>query len=696
MITRLRNLIRRFLLRLLSASFVPLTLAWLAAGGYLLTVPYLGYYWDDWSFAWVSQVLGQAGLVRYFSTNRPLWGLIFQLTTPWIGEEPWRWQVFGLFWRMASALALWWALRQVWRRDSTAAAWIGFLFAVYPGFSQQPIAITYGHFFIVLTAYFLSLGWMVKGFRCARAGKRAGAIGYTLPALLFSLANLLTMEYFFMLDLLRPFLLWFAMEDEKAENRPAKLSISSIRPAILAWLPYLLLFLAAMSWRLFFFPYQTHNYEPVALQALREAPLRAGLALIGKVLSEIWIVSFQAWGNAFALPNAARLGARTTLIYTVTVLFTLLICLGVCLWLRTPRGKKSGWGWQALVVGGAAILLGGIPFWLTDLPVGLAFPNDRFTLPFALGVSLLFAGLLRVLPLKSWQKAILLSLILSLAIGRHFQVATSYRRDWNIQRALFWQMSWRMPGIQPGTTILSNDWKNRYSSDNSLTSPLNWIYAPQNRSGHMSYMFYFPEVRLGLGLKSFEKGLPIEQDYLAATFSGSTSQVIVIYYSPEACLRVIDPQIEAESWMIPPLMRQAAVLTNTEMILPQPKEGAAVLTEAIFGEELPHGWCYYFEKADLARQQRAWEEVAALGDTAFALGDHPNDPVERLVFIEGYAHVGNWQRALELTGETMRITDAMEPLLFRLWKRIAAETPASAAKEEALRQTLQWFGLKAE
>ena len=49
----------------------------------------------------------------------------------------------------------------------------------------------------------------------------------------------------------------------------------------------------------------------------------------------------------------------------------------------------------------------------------------------------------------------------------------------------------------------------------------------------------------------------------------------------------------------------------------------------------------------LLRAGRAWRprletghSVAELGDAAFALDDHPNDPVERFVFIEGYAHIG--------------------------------------------------------
>ena len=95
----------------------------------------------------------------------------------------------------------------------------------------------------------------------------------------------------------------------------------------------------------------------------------------------------------------------------------------------------------------------------------------------------------------------------------------------------------------------------------------------------------------------------------------------------------------------------------------------------IYGTEPGHGWCYYFEKADLARQFEDWEEVVALGNQAFKLDDHPNNPVERFVFIEGYAHVGDWDRALKLSRESYRVSkDYVGPLLCRLWERIETET----------------------
>jgi hypothetical protein len=69
----------------------------------------------------------------------------------------------------------------------------------------------------------------------------------------------------------------------------------------------------------------------------------------------------------------------------------------------------------------------------------------------------------------------------------------------------------------------------------------------------------------------------------------------------------------------------------------------------IFGTEPTHTWCYYFQKAELARQIGDWEQVAALGDTAIDAGIAPANDGEWLVFIEGYAAVGRCDDARALS-----------------------------------------------
>ncbi|MCX6067075.1 MAG: hypothetical protein NT121_15190, partial [Chloroflexi bacterium] len=92
-----------------------------------------------------------------------------------------------------------------------------------------------------------------------------------------------------------------------------------------------------------------------------------------------------------------------------------------------------------------------------------------------------------------------------------------------------------------------------------------------------------------------------------------------------------------------------------------------------------------FAKAELARQNGDWQTVADLQKQAAALGDRPNDPVENFVYIEGYAHTGQWQEARKLTKDAYRFSkEVMRPMLCALWQRIERQTPASAEKESAL------------
>lgn len=674
---------------------VPLALLGAAVLCYGIFFRWLGFYWDDFPFAWMSTVYGSEGLARYFSTNRPFWGLIYQFTTPILGDIPWRWQIFGLFWRWVAALGWWLTVRRVFPGREKLAAGTALCFLVYPGFSQQSIGLMYGHFFIVYSAllfsFWLSLkalslhGQPIQSRRGAWHAPKTRSLSlskwsWQLSALLLSLVNLLCMEYFFPLEALRPVLFWAAMPEKRGWAR--------VKSAFTAWLPYLAVLIAVAVWRVFFFSYQTQNYDISLISQLKTAPLTALFALAGEILRSLWVTGAVAWLKTLLL-NPAALGTRTsTLLYTGV---TAASFAGLALYFARLRGKdeESAQNHRALPVwvGFIALLLAGWPFWMTNLPVRNTFPNDRFSLPFMLGASLVAAGALdlianiRVRRCSYPLGTVLLAALLALAIGAQVQNATLYRRDWAQQKAFFWQMRWRIPGLQPGTTVFTNDLPMHAYSDNSLTAPLNWIYAGENPTAEVQYALYFPSVRLGRSLPALQPGLTINQDYLVGKFTGSTSQVIMLYYSPPSCLRLIDPEIERHYLGLPIEVREAAVLSSSQWIDPA---GDARLPAQFYAPEPAHGWCYYFEQADLARQQGDWEQAAALGDAAFALDDFPNDPMERLVFIEAYANTGQWQRALELSAESQRVTPVMQEPLCALWARIAADTPASTEKETAL------------
>ena len=112
---------------------------------------------------------------------------------------------------------------------------------------------------------------------------------------LLSLLNLLAMEYFFLLDLLRPVLIWIVLS-ESIPQRGKRL-----QQTLLTWLPYLAIFGGAMFWRSVLFGFQT--YQPALLDQLRAQPLQAALNLLSAMLKDVWIASALAWAKAFTLPG---------------------------------------------------------------------------------------------------------------------------------------------------------------------------------------------------------------------------------------------------------------------------------------------------------------------------------------------------------------------------------------------------------
>ncbi|HSQ39809.1 MAG TPA: hypothetical protein VLM78_06585, partial [Anaerolineales bacterium] len=129
-----------------------------------------------------------------------------------------------------------------------------------------------------------------------------------------------------------------------------------------------------------------------------------------------------------------------------------------------------------------------------------------------------------------------------------------------------------------------------------------------------------------------------------------------------------------------PLLRQsereALPFSHMGQVISAPEQSARP-PEVIFGTEPPHQWCYYFEKADLARADGDWAEVARLGDEAFAVPFRPNNFSEYLPFIEAFARIGRIKDARKLTMETAHQMPALAPALCAVWQRVSASESLS-------------------
>ncbi len=650
---------------------------------YGLVLARTGFYWDDLPMSWIRYQLGPDAMREYFSTNRPVWGWLYQLTTRLLPQVPVFWQVFALIWRWACAALVWGIGRELRPRKPFIALALGLLFLVYPGFNAQWTAYLYSHFFIVLAFYLFSL-------LCSLISLRSGSRLWPALGLLFSALNLWMMEYFFVLELTRGVVLWLALRNRQTlgasplhnnETSPTSKTFETIetcKAVLKALWPYLLLFLLAVLSRLFIFNNQVYGFG--LLPRLQADPAATLVGLLQNALTSLWTVSVLAWLQV--LPGFSQYGPRTLALYGGVVLA---VVLSVWAWMRSDRAASGldRSAWRLVGLGLLMLPFASAPFWLIDLPVNLAFPANRFTLPSMFPVALVLGGLIDLLrPARlGW---IVLALLVGLAAGRQFLWGTDFARDWAAQKNLFWQMTWRAPGLRPDTMVLLNEGALDFYADNSLSAALNWIYGPGIKAdGSIPYLLFHPTNRLEGTLPELKPGHDVNYDYLAGRFTGSTSQVVSFFYLPPACLRVLDPVIDADNHFIPDryLMREAAALSSSQWIEPGPGSHMP----AVYGPEPAHGWCWYFEKADLARQQGDWAQVAALGDEAFASGDYPNDPSERFVFIEAYAHIGEWARAVNHSVDAHRVSPKyVDPMLCKLWARIEAQAPASPGRAEAL------------
>lgn len=666
-------------------SLAPLVLLLVVAVvSYGLNAPRLGFFWDSWPMNWIAQTRGAAGLSQYFSTNRPVWGLLYQATTALVGISPLAWQVFGLLWHWLAAAALWGLLRLLQPGNPTMAIWAGLLFIVYPGFQQSSIALLYGHFFIVFFCLLASLS-------CSLLAQRHPAWRWPLLAvgMLLSAANLLMMEYFFLLELLRPFLLWFSPAVSPLGR------LKRVRAVLAVWLPYLMLFIAAALWRAVFFPYQTNNYKLVILDQLKTQPFQTLLHLSGKALEQIGISSGQAWLEVLSifLPASGISVNRLRLILLAGgVLAVILIFAWIFRRLFHPFSHEQlarSSHWQVLTVAILSLGLAGWPFWLTDVPFRLEFAFDRFTLPFTIGACLLVAWLLERVPWRAmgWT---LLAAVVGLGVAFQYQTGLAYRLDWEAQQQFFWQLTWRAPTIQPGTLVIANETSaTAFSTDNSLSAALNWIYDPANRSQTLNYMLVYPTIRLGGSLlPALEANTPSTKDYLVAVFVGNTSRSIAVHYDGTGCLRVLDPTIDAADPTLPDDLQRAAAFSDLNLIQAEPGVSYPPLP-AILGTPPTSSWCYHYEKASLLRQSGQWYNILQVWEEAIPVREKAR-PIELLPFIEAYARSGRWEEAAALTPTESQ----SRPVYCALWKQLAQTVPTASSSDKALASIQQSLGCK--
>ena len=661
---------------------IPLLFLLVTIIAYGLLLPLTGFYWDDWPFAWMAKFLGAQEFIPAFAGVRPFLGPIFFLTTSLIPPVPLYWQIFALLIRFIAVLSAWFALRQIWPRHQRQTLIASLLFLVFPGYSQHWVAFTHiNQEWIPFIFYLLSFGFAARALR-----NQKYFISNTLYALLLLAAGVFPTEYFVSIEPLRFLFIWVIVSE--SVNGLGQRFVQTLK----RWWPYLLIWMANGAWLAYF--YTVGDYVSYEVEVVSEPLTLANVFLtIGEA---IWKAGFYIWVQILVLASRA-ITAPTTLVTfgLTTVAFVLIV-----FYLRKLDLSEADariFAIPAILIGLAGILLGRIPSFAAGLPLTLQSSFDRFMISMMLGGSLFVVGLIELMIRSHRIKMYALALLIALGTGQQFFNANIFRRDWTKQQEIYWQLAWRIPALKPGTALLTHQLPIDYETDLSFTAPLNWMYAPDykrsspvDESSNLPYALIYTEKRLGgTALPSLDKNAKITLPIRRVSFHGSTSQVLVIYMPQNGCLRVLDPargdEVTYENQSR--FLVEAIPLSDLSNIVVDTNQAA----NPPFLPEPEHTWCYYFAKAELARQQGDWDQVLELMDEAGSLGYEPEDPFEKLIHIEAQALAGNMEAAQALSADAFKQENRIRKGLCELWKRVRRADSSSEEEITRVDQILSNF-----
>ena len=157
-----------------------------------------------------------------------------------LGVKPLYWHILYLLLWWAVVLAFWWCLKLIWPKAERQAFCAALLFSVYPIFFQQAIAGTYVR---AILNYALCLTSIILMLLAIRKPRRFYV--FTIFSLMAGAVQLVSLEYFWGLELLRPVLLWIVLAEV---SQAWKVRLKKV---VLRWLPYLVLFVLVLAWRFF-------------------------------------------------------------------------------------------------------------------------------------------------------------------------------------------------------------------------------------------------------------------------------------------------------------------------------------------------------------------------------------------------------------------------------------------------------------
>ena len=602
---------------------------------YLPLVNQIGYLNDDWYLMYDAHTQGPAFFHEVYRSDRPARAYVLGAAYSLFGDNTLYYHLSGYVFRFLSAFAFFWIMERLWSRRKAMNFSAALLFLLYPGFLSQVNPIDYQSQLLSLCLVMISIALTIKAIQTPNLSSR---VVLTILSILLGVEYLALIDYFIGLELLRlGIVLIFVLRTNGATLR------QKFTQTFLRWLPFAAGPGIFLVWRLFFFQTDRRATDVgFQLGQLFSSPL-VGLWWLVFLVQDIFNVLLVAWGYPlYTIAYSMRL--RDTLIgFGLAAFVVALVVLGLRWSKESESETEANPGparmreiyWLGLVT-----VIGGL------LPVILAnrhivFPDlSRYALASSAGVALLLTAVISQVTSRP-VRITLVSFLVVVSVLTHFANAVRVANETRSMRNFWWQVAWRAPGIQAGTTLVASYPDVAIQEDYFVWGPANLIYYPEKQAQRPI------EIKLPAAVLSNEEVLKIMAGKGVETperrgniLTRDFGEILfIVQTSPDSCVRIIDgsaPELSSldsyRTMLVAPYSQIDFVLPDSDIKTPP---------QTIFGPEPPHDWCYYYQQAALARQKKDWETIQELYQEALGLGLYPNDSVEWLPFVQAYAALGD-------------------------------------------------------
>jgi hypothetical protein len=207
------------------------------------------------------------------------------------------------------------------------------------------------------------------------------------------------------------------------------------------------------------------------------------------------------------------------------------------------------------------------------------------------------------------------------------------------------------------------------------------LYRSPLRSGRLGYWYFdlyddFPET-----LGRLHEGIPVTAFHRGLRFEGNSADAIFTHFSSNGqCVWYLD-KWDIYNPQVPEEMRNLLAASSLKAINPS-IDDQYLPPEETFGREPLHGWCYYYQKIDLAQERQQWAAILELWGAAQREDQLPNNQIETLPVIIAFAETGDFGSALDLSLDTFRRQPDSQPMLCAVWAEKNA-VPQSVSEKAA-------------